>query len=411
MKVYIPPPDKSITIRALIFAALAEGKTKVFNPLFCDDTKAIISCLKKLKVKIEIKKNYILVHGGKLSEPKSELNCSSSAAAARILCGLCAGQNFKSTITGSEQLLKRPMKRVLLPLALMGAKTKIKNTLPVTFHPARLHGIEYNMPVASAQLKTAILTAGLFAGGKTKLIEPSQSRNHTELILKYFGAKIKTKKLCAQICSSNLTGHNITIPNDISSAAPFIVTAILLKKRILIKNVGINKTRMGLINVLKKAGAKIKIKKLISEFEPCGDIEIGVSDLKSFSAKPEEIPSMIDEVILLAVAAAFINGKNIIAGVEELAVKESDRVKACRYLLKNIGVVSEYKNGKLIILGNQNIGKLKKQFLAETFNDHRVAMAAQVLSALIGNIKIKNKECVKKSYPDFFKDFKFCFQK
>ena len=411
-KTYTPPPDKAVTHRALLLAAIAEGATVISNPAACEDTAATSACLKKLGVAISGGKNRLAVKGAGLrgfKKPSGALNAGESGTTARLLAGLLAGQEFDSVITGQGSLLTRPMERVTRPLAAMGAVIKSSGgRLPLSISGSRLKGSDHRLAIPSAQVKSALLLAGLYAEGPTSITERFQTRDHTERLLKYLGARISSGGLNLYLRPGRFSARNITVPGDISAAAPFIVAACLIPGfRLTIKNAGLNPGRTGLINTLKAMGAAITVRPAASAPEPAGDISVSSSQLKGIRIRPDEIPAMIDELPLLALAAACARGTTVISGAGELRHKESDRLKTTLALFKTLGLKAETGKDSLVIKGPQRIPGGRP---AETFNDHRVAMAAAVGALLAEKpVKIKDSGCVKKSYPAFFTDFKKIF--
>jgi len=410
-KIYTPPPDKSITHRALMIAAIADGTTRVFNPSICEDTLATAACLKKLGTRIKFSKNGLKIKGlglKGLKKPAGPLNAGQSGTAMRLMAGLLAGQDFDSVLTGRGSLLKRPMARVTEPLSAMGARvSSAGGRPPLKISGAPLTGTGLKLSVPSAQVKSAALLAGLYAWGRTSVTERFKTRDHTERMLKHLGAKIKTSGLKTVLEPGPLKAGRIQVPGDISSAAPFIAAALLSGRPLLIKNVGLNPARLGLLRTLQKMGARLKIKVKRTRPEPVGEIRVFPAKLKGVKIVPDEIPSMIDELALLALLAASAEGKTVIRGVAELRHKESDRIKTTLALLERLGVKAAFKTDSLTITGPQKIRGGKP---IETFNDHRIAMAAAVGSLLAAHpVKIKNAGCVKKSYPAFFTDFKKVF--
>lgn len=411
-KIYTPPADKAVTHRALLLAAIAEGSTVISNPAACGDTAATAACLKKLGVAVSSGKNNLTVKGAGLrgfKKPAGALNAGESGTTARLLAGLLAGQEFDSVITGQGSLLKRPMERVTRPLAAMGAVIKSSGgRLPLRISGSRLKGTDHRLALPSAQVKSALLLAGLYAEGPTSITERFQTRDHTERLLKYLGARISSAGLNLYLRPGRFNARNIKVPGDISAAAPFIVAACLLPDfKLTISNIGLNPGRMGLITTLKAMGAQITIRPAASAPEPVGNISVSGSKLKGIRIRPDEIPAMIDELPLLALAAARAQGTTIISGAGELRHKESDRLKTTLALFKTLGLKAEGGKDSLVIRGPQHISGGKQ---ADTFNDHRVAMAAAVGALLAAKpVKIKDAACVKKSYPAFFADFKKVF--
>lgn len=410
--VYTPPADKSVAHRALMLAAIAEGSTFISNPAVCADTAATAACLKQLGVDIASSGSRLMVKGAGLRGLKrssAPLNAGESGTTMRLMAGLLAGQEFDSVITGKGSLLKRPMQRVAEPLAAMGAGIRsVDGRAPLRIRGSRLKGADHRLTISSAQVKSALLLAGLYAEGHTSVTERFKTRDHTERLLKYFGARISSDGPNVYLKPGGLKARNITVPGDISAAAPFIVAACLLRNfKLTVKNVGLNPGRTGLLNTLKAMGARITLKPAPSAPEPMGDIVVYSSDLRGIRIRPDEIPAMIDELPLLALAAARAQGTTVISEAGELRHKESDRLNATLALLKTFGLKAEAGRTGLVIKGPQNISGGGS---AETFNDHRIAMAAAVGSLLADKtVKIKNPACVSKSYPDFFRDFKQVF--
>ncbi|MCK5106880.1 MAG: 3-phosphoshikimate 1-carboxyvinyltransferase [Elusimicrobiales bacterium] len=417
--IYMPPADKSITHRALILAAISKGKTKISNFSACQDTLATAYCLIKLGVKIKLEKNSATVYGKGLyglKKSRTSLTADNCAATMRLLSGLLAGQNFNSVINGKKILSRRPMKRIEEPLTLMGAKIQLsQGKPPIKISGAPLKAIKYKLPIASAQVKSAVLLAGLYANGKTLIKEIYPSRNHTENMLRLFKVKINIGNNKIILNPREPKAANLKIPGDISSAAPFILSACLIKgKSIVVRNCLLNPTRMGFIKILKKMGADISFKnknsadKIKTGHEPYGDIKVKYGKLKPVIIRKSAIPSMIDEIPLIILAATQSKGTTKIYGADELKYKESDRIKSIIALIHGAGGKIKYENKTFTIQGPQ---KLKGGVSINT-SDHRIAMIAAVANLLSEKpIKIINKNCVKKSYPGFFSDFNKFFRK
>lgn len=401
--------DKSISHRAIIIGSIADGITKIENFLEAEDTLNTVNIFRELGVKIIKDGKYYLVYGkglNSLREPTKTLYVGNSGTGIRLILGILAAQPFTATITGDAQIVKRPMARVIEPLTLMGAKfTSNNGYAPVTVYGSSLNGIKYKMPVASAQVKSSIMLAALYAGEPTEIIEPVKSRDHTERMLKYFGANIKVNKNSIKILpGSELKGKNIFIPGDISSAAFFIIAGLIMKKsKITIKNVNINPTRTGIIDIIKKMGGKIIIKnKRNINNEPVGDIVVSSSKLKGTIIKGNIIPRLIDEIPVISIAAAFAKGKTIISDAKELRVKETDRIKTMVKNFKRIGIKVEEKEDGMIIYGND--GTPFNYADIDSFSDHRIAMAFSIAALVSDNgLLIKDIECVNTSFPEFFK--------
>ncbi len=405
MKTFQPPPDKSLTIRALLLAAVADGSSRIENPLRCGDTEAAIGCLEALGVRLCRDGGALLVEGRGLKGlkmPAGPLNAGESAALARMLGGLMAGQKFPSVITGSGSLLKRPMAAVTEALKRMGARVSAKKgLLPLSIKPARLKGARIS-GVTSAQVKSALLLAGLYAAGPVEIEEKFQTRDHTERLLALLGARITRNGPTIKIEPAPLTARPVTVPGDISSAAPFIAGALLAGEAIRISGCGLNPLRTGFITALIKMGARIERKPAAAFPEPHGELEVRPSKLKAVKIKPEEIAPLIDEVPLLAVLAASARGTTVISGLEGLRTKESDRVNSTLALLEALGAEAAYKKSSLAITGMK---KFSPASPADTFGDHRIAMAAAAAALACPGLEIINPGCVEKSYPGFWKDF------
>ncbi|WP_027398318.1 3-phosphoshikimate 1-carboxyvinyltransferase [Anaerovorax odorimutans] len=398
--------DKSISHRGVIIGAISKGTTLVENFLMGEDCLSTISCFEKMGVEIIIKGNSVTIEGNGLHGLKASnevLYTGNSGTTTRLLCGLLAPQNFNSTIDGDASIRKRPMNRVIKPLSEMGAHIEGKNAgyAPIHIKGSKLNGIEYTMPVASAQLKSSIILAGLYAFGQTKIKEPISSRNHTEIMLNGFGGNIRSDDNAVIVNPvEELYGNRISVPGDISSAAFFLVGGLIVpNSEIVIKNVGLNKTRTGIIDVLKSMGGSITIENINNEIEPSADIIVKSSELKGIEVSGDLIPRLIDEIPIIAVAAAFAKGTTVIKNAEELKVKESNRIEAMENELKKANVDIIGTDDGFIINGGKNV--LGANF--ETYNDHRIAMSMTILAlAADGESKIQNPDCIKISYPEFF---------
>ncbi len=400
------PGDKSISHRAVLLGAIAEGKTVIHGFLNGEDCLSTISCFEKMGVKTEINGTTVTVYGrgiNGLIAPQEVLYTGNSGTTTRLLCGLLAGQIFECVLDGDSSIRKRPMKRVSYPLSLMGADIACENEnfCPIHIKPSKLHGIEYTLPVASAQLKSALLLAGLYAGGKTVITEPEKSRNHTETMLGMFGCKPEVVDKTVTVTGGvKLYSTEVNVPGDISSAAFFMVAGAICKNsEILIKNVGINETRTGILDVLLKMGADITLmNKKENGGEPVCDMLVKSSPLCGTEIGGEIIPSLIDEIPIIAVAAAFANGTTVIKDAAELKVKESDRIKTVCNMLKAAGAsVTPTDDGMIIEGGTPLHGAT-----FEPHGDHRLAMASAVLAAASGESEILNAECADVSYPGFY---------
>lgn len=407
------PGDKSVSHRAVIISSLGDSQVEIENFLFSADCLSTVDCMKKLGAELKICGEKIFVKGNGLHglrEPTEILDAGNSGTTLRLLLGLTAPQNFFVSFSGDKSLSKRPMARVVKPLTEMGAKIFGRNenkNLPISSLPPKkiLCGINYKMPVASAQVKSAIIFAALFAENFTKIIEPYPSRNHTEKMLSSFGAKIEMHDNEIKIYPAEklFAPKKIIVPGDISSAAYWIVLATILKNsEVTLKNVGINETRTGILEVLKKMGANIKIfNEKISGGEKSADLKIFSSKLHGVEFGGEIIPRLIDEIPALSVAAAFAEGETIIHDVEELRVKETDRLAAIVEEFNKISPESfEADENTLTIHG----GKKKIFAACKTFSDHRMAMALSIFGAAAAGVELDDETCVKISYPNFFEE-------
>lgn len=407
---YTPPPDKSITHRAIMLLSISKGTGIIKNYLDSDDCLRTLDAFKKMGINIKVDKGILEIEGvgpEGLKPPQTEIYAGNSGTTARLICGILAGQEFETKITGDDSLSRRPMKRIIEPLRMMGTEIQARddNYLPITIRGKRsLNPIEYTTKTASAQVKSCILFAGIYSDGVTTVIEPVKSRNHSELMLSYLGANIS-----AHNTSVSITGHpelkakEIEIPGDISSAAFFITAALLTEdSKIEIKNVGLNPTRVGFLNILKKMGASIEIKNIrTANNELIGDLIVKSSKLKQIDISAEDIPQMIDEIPLLTLIATQIEGQTKISGAQELRVKESDRLKTISTELNKMGAkITELYDG-LIIEGKTKL----KGCEVESYEDHRIAMTLAIAGLIAdGETIIRNHECVKVSYPSFWND-------
>lgn len=417
------PGDKSISHRAIIFGAIAEGNTVVNGFLEGEDNLRTLQAFRQMGIQIDGPKNGRLIIHGKglngLKEPIDVIDAGNSGTTTRLLTGLLAGQRFFSVITGDEYLRKRPMKRVIVPLSKMGALLYGRdnnNFAPLSIIGKKLKAMDYTSSIASAQVKSAILLAGLYANGVTSVTEPIKSRDHTERMLKAFGADIKVKGLKVSIKGGKkIKPQEINIPGDISSAAFFIVAGLITKdSEILIKNVGVNPTRTGIIDLLLKMGGDIKLlNKRESSGELAADILIKSSKLKGIKITKKDIPRTIDEIPILCVASAFADGETVIKGAEELRVKESDRIRTMADGLSRLGVdVKEVPDG-MVIKGSREQGRVpirkmgggsRKKISVNSYGDHRVAMSMIVAGlAVKGETVVENIECIDTSFPGFLK--------
>jgi len=404
------PGDKSISHRSLILGSIAQGETRIYNFLDSLDCLKTFECMQALGAEIDLgKDNFIKIKGKGLyglQEPKDILDVGNSGTTIRLLTGLLSGQNFYSVLNGDNSIRRRPMKRVAQPLRLMGADIWGRENgqlTPLSIKGARLNPLRYTLPVASAQVKSALLLAGLYATGETVIKEPLPSRDHTERMLEIMQADIKNFPLEIKIKGGKeLKGTDIFIPGDISSAAYFIAAASMLRdSQIIIKHVGVNPTRTGIIKILKKMGARINILNYQTKSnEPQADLKIEYSELKGIEIRKEEVPLLIDELPLVAVVATQAQGKTVVSGAKELRVKETDRIKATVNELKKMGADIEEKEDGFIVTGPSRL----KGAVCESYNDHRIAMSLAVAALLAeGKTVIKNSECIDISFPGFEK--------
>lgn len=401
------PGDKSISHRAVMLGSLASGVTEISGFLKGADCLSTIDCFRKMGIDIDINGENVTVHGNGLrglKKPDEMLYTGNSGTTTRLLCGILAGQNFDTSITGDASIQKRPMGRVVKPLSMMGAKIE-NEYCPLYITGTKLHGIDYKMPVASAQVKTAIILAGLYADGETVIHEIEKSRDHTELMLSAMGADLTVDNLDITVKPTNdLTAVNVDVPGDISSAAFFLVLgAIMPNSQITVTNVGINPTRTGIINVLKDMGADITLENVhTSAGETVADITVRSSSLKGTTVGGDIIPRLIDELPIIAVAAVFADGQTVIKDAQELKVKETNRIRAVVDEFNKCGIdITETDDGMII-----NGGKSIHGADFKTYGDHRMAMSLTVLAQLADcESTLDDSDCACVSYPTFFDDF------
>ncbi|MEQ9619978.1 MAG: 3-phosphoshikimate 1-carboxyvinyltransferase [Deltaproteobacteria bacterium] len=405
---FTPPGDKSVSHRSLMIGSLARGKSRVTGFLNCDDTISTADAMSRLGIPLKIRGSNVEINGNGLSglnEPQDIIDAGNSGTTTRLLSGLLCAQDFFTVVTGDKYLRARPMKRVVDPLRLMGASITGReggNRLPLAITGGKLTGISYELPVASAQVKSALLLAGLYADGITEVIETEPTRDHTERMLNYFGAEVtrdgKSIKIDRQ---EDFKGRDISVPADISSAAFFIVAALINPgSEILIRNVGLNPLRTGVLDILEHMGGNIEILHSKEESgEPVGDILVRSSELRSVEVKGDMIPKAIDELPVIAVAASFAEGETVIKDAAELRVKETDRIKAMTAELGKMGAgVKEFQDG-MSIAGKESLSGAA----CSSWGDHRVAMAVAVAATRArGETEIEGAESVSVSYPEFF---------
>ncbi|MFC1514580.1 3-phosphoshikimate 1-carboxyvinyltransferase [Candidatus Omnitrophota bacterium] len=415
------PGDKSISHRAIMLASLAKGTTTIINFLHSDDTLATLEAFRRLGVGItyDKKKGIVRVRGKgrRLRSGKKVLLMKESGTTIRVIAGVLVGQGFTTVLEGAPSLQRRPMGRICAPLRAMGAdisgREKGANEYPpLTIRPVKsLRGLTYTLPVASAQVKSCLLLAGLSARGKTVVTEPYQSRDHTERMLKLFKAALRTKARTTTIKSSSLVSPGeIFIPSDFSSAAYFIALGLLSKgSELVLKKVSINPTRLGLLTVVKRMGAKVSLKDIRrNHFEPYADIVVKASRLRATVIRPAEVPLMIDEIPLLFVLASFAKGVSTFYGLKELRVKEADRIRSMEYNLKRMGVAFEVNTytdarGKEdVMVKIMGASRLKNGLTIKTFGDHRTAMSCSTANFCLGSAaRLDETRCIPKSFPEY----------
>ena len=401
------PGDKSISHRSIMLGSIAEGTTKIYNFLMGDDCLSTIACFRHLGIDIEVNHDCIMVHGKGLhglSAPSHILDCGNSGTTTRLISGILAGQPFTSTLTGDASIQKRPMKRIITPLRQMHATIEGKedNFCPITLHPSQLEGISYTSPVASAQVKSCILLAGLYANTPTTVCEPTLSRDHTERMLSAFGATLERHDSCVTVYPNpKLQAQEIVVPGDISSAAFFMVAGLIIpNSKLILKNVGVNPTRRGILDALLAMGGSITCfnEKEVSG-EPVCDMLIESSNLHGITVEGDMIPTMIDEIPALAVAALFANGRTTIKDASELRVKESNRIDTMCHELQKMGAMIHPLEDGMVIEGNATLHGAT----LESYDDHRIAMSLSIaaLKATTPS-EILNSHCIRISYPQFF---------
>ena len=406
------PGDKSISHRSVMFGAIAKGLTEIDGFLQGADCLSTISCFERMGVSIENRGERVLVFGNGmhgLKEPDGVLDCGNSGTTTRLLSGLLSAQPFCVTLTGDESIRKRPMKRIITPLSQMGASIKSVNNngcAPLFIEGQRLHGISYQSPVASAQVKSAVLLAGLYAEGETRVTEPYLSRNHSELMLAHFGADVRTEGTTAVLRPAReLFGQKISVPGDISSAAFFIAAALMVPgSELLIRNVGINPTRDGILTVCRSMGADIEIlNPSAGSGEPVADLLVRHSSLHGTEIGGAVIPTLIDELPVIAAMACLADGKTVIRDAAELKVKESNRIAVMTEGLSAMGArVEETADGMIIHGGSPLHGAV-----IDSRKDHRIAMTFAVTAlAASGQTEILDADCVSISSPGFYGDLK-----
>ena len=398
------PGDKSISHRSVMLASLSDQRSKISNLSNGKDVKSTILCLKSCGIDIDYSSKSHFIRGGRFKQPIVDLDCGNSGTTMRLLIGLLAGQGVNANFIGDKSLSNRPMERIIDPLKKMGLNIESNKSMPpIHISKSSLKGIDYKMPIASAQLKSSILLAALGANTNTTIRENIVSRNHSEIMLKNIGVKLhrKGESIIVEPCNKFLP-QNISVPADPSTAAFFIGAAVLMpESRLLITNLLLNETRIGFLRALEKMGCSFTYHNIRNESgEKVGDLEVSYHKLFGININKFDIPSIIDEIPILALIASQAEGTTTISGAEELRVKESDRVKAICVNLKAIGLDVIEKSDGFIINGRSKIQSGK----VDTFDDHRIAMTFHVASIISGKeIKLNNTKCVNISFPDFFK--------
>lgn len=404
------PGDKSISHRAIMLGSLAKGTTEITNFLQGADCLSSMACFQNMGIEISNQNNSVIVHGKGLhglSKPSEMLDVGNSGTTTRLVSGILAAQPFTCSLNGDASIQKRPMKRIIEPLSQMGAhieSIRDNGCAPLKIIGQPLHGIHYHSKVASAQVKSCILFAGLYADGETSVTEPYVSRNHTELMLSYFGGNVRTEGTTATVLPEpELVGQKVIVPGDISSAAYFIAAALIVPgSELLIQNVGINPTRDGILRVCKQMGADIT---LINENnvkgEPSADLLVRYSSLHGTEIGGELIPTLIDELPIIAVLASYAEGKTVIKDAQELKVKESNRIDVMVSNLSKMGVDIQATDDGMIIQG----GKQLHGAVIDSNLDHRIAMSFAIAALQAdGETEILGSECVTISYPGFYQD-------
>lgn len=394
------PGDKSITHRAIMLNSGADGEATITNALMGEDCVSTCRCMRSLGAKIEVDGTTLRVSGTPRFRRGTELNCGNSGTTIRLLTGFVAGKGVDAKLYGDDSLSSRPMNRVAEPLALLGANVQTADgRAPVYVYPSELRGARVELKIASAQVKSAVLLAGISAEGETVVSQPVRSRDHTERMLAAMGADICVDGNSVKVKKSTLTAVDVCVPSDISSAAYFMALGAL-KGKTLCKNVGINPTRTGILTAFDKLGVQYSLlNKRVSGGEETADILVQRSDMQGITLTAEDVPAMIDELPLVALLCAFADGESRITGAKELRVKESDRVKTTAELIRNIGGECEELPDGFIIRGKKKLtGGIVNSYL-----DHRIAMTGAV--GLIASEKggdIVDPDCCAISFPDFF---------
>ncbi|WP_227395279.1 3-phosphoshikimate 1-carboxyvinyltransferase [Jeotgalibacillus aurantiacus] len=410
------PGDKSISHRSIMFGAIAEGTTTVTGFLKGDDCLSTIDCFRKMGVQIEENDDKIIIHGtgfDGLKEPSEVLDTGNSGTTTRLLLGILAGRPFHSVIQGDESIAKRPMRRVTDPLRKMGASIDGREDgeyTPLSVRGGDLQPFDFTLPVASAQLKSALIFAGLQSEYETRITEPEKTRDHTERMIRLFGGDVKREDDTIIISGGqSFKGRNMHVPGDISSAAFFLVAgAITPGSKLVLKNVGLNETRTGIIDVLNQMGADIQLSEVTEDAEPAGTVTVNYSSLKGTEISGALIPRLIDEIPIIALMATQASGTTIIKDAEELKVKESNRIDAVVEELSKLGADIKATDDGMIINGPVKLQGGE----ADSRGDHRIGMMLAVASLLTENpVSIKDIDCISVSYPSFFDDLESVIKK
>ena len=412
------PGDKSISHRSIMCSSLAEGKSKIYGFLEGEDCLATKLAFQDMGVNFETNNDEIVVHGSGLyglKEPKKEINLGNSGTSIRLLSGILSAQKFSSTLIGDESLSSRPMNRIIEPLSLMGANIKSQNSGRPPLEIGKsdmLNSINYDLPIASAQVKSCILFASLYSEGKTIVREKQITRNHTEIMFKQFGVPLSIRdtdsgRVIEMYSPSNLKGTEINIPGDFSSAAFFILAALIIpNSNLTIKNVGMNETRTALLNAFQEMGAEIDIINKTGEFEPRADLKVKFSKLKGINLDTKLVPNLIDELPAFFIAAAMSSGSTAVRDAEELRHKESDRLEAMGDVLRSLGVDFNMFQDGININGIDNNKALRslRGVKINSFGDHRIAMSSSIACSLLDQESIvMNADNVNTSFPTFLK--------
>jgi 3-phosphoshikimate 1-carboxyvinyltransferase len=401
------PGDKSISHRAVMIGSLAKGDTVIENFLRAEDCMRTVDCFRKMGIEVDFEDSNVIIKGKGLfglHEPTDVFDVGNSGTTIRLLLGILSGQKFHSTLTGDESIRRRPMGRVIEPLKKMGAVIhgRQRDTLaPLTIIGKELKGISYEMPIASAQVKSALLLAGLYADGTITVKEKEQTRDHTERMLEYFGASVKRDGLKIYLEGRHeFKGKELFVPGDISSAAFLMVAALIVPgSQIMIRDVGVNPGRTGILEVLHRMGADIEVmdERILSN-EPVANIVVKSSELNAVELSGSIIPRVIDEIPIIAVAATQAKGKTVIKGAEELRYKESDRIKTTVHELKRLGANIEEARDGIVVYGPTRL----KNGICQSYNDHRIAMISSIAGLIAaGRTIVEKVECVDTSFPSF----------